>query len=321
MDVNKSLYNYSSQNRWIPVAISTDLALKYYHSQIVTVKIARFYWFSIHIHTNSNTMDKMLTTKCATIAFQYPPTTPCRNQHFSLTKPCDVFNSYIVTNVIRYNLALDDFVQQRRRWRWRLRRQRWQCHRHHNFWILGTMRFTAVLVFRINHMAPHTFLHSIYSRIALLCDVVWFQFVSVWFYEMLRNIICARNVCVPVCVCLCVSWYDFIFLFMGSQNEERKSKQTHSNFSIKLSLGRARAHSYHWISLDDASLFHRFISFNLLSIMVYFLRSLLMGLWIHICCCCYCWILWHKELMKKYQELNQSYVTTSRLTRMCNVTM
>lgn len=227
MDVNKSLYNYSSQNRWIPVAISTDLALKYYHSQIVTVKIARFYWFSIHIHTNSNTMDKMLTTKCATIAFQYPPTTPCRNQHFSLTKPCDVFNSYIVTNVIRYNLALDDFVQQRRRWRWRLRRQRWQCHRHHNFWILGTMRFTAVLVFRINHMAPHTFLHSIYSRIALLCDVVWcgfssFQFDFMRCWEILFVLeMCA---CLYACVCASVDMISSFCLWVPKTKRERASK-------------------------------------------------------------------------------------------------
>lgn len=116
MAVNISLYNYSSQNRWIPVAIFTDLPLKYYHSDSYSKNRSTLLVF--HSHSHKHTMDKMLTTKCATIAFQYTHTPPtlCTNQHFSLAKPCDVFNSYIVTNVIRYNLALD-FVQ----WCW----QRW----------------------------------------------------------------------------------------------------------------------------------------------------------------------------------------------------
>lgn len=116
------------------------------------------------------------------------------------------------------------------------------------------MRFTAVLVFRINHMAPHTFLHPIYSGIALLCGVACFGsvwLISTWFYELLWiwfpcemcvSLSLSLSVRVRVLVlcdmipCFCL-WF---FIWIQISHRLKKSG-IHSNFPIKLSVRRARA--------------------------------------------------------------------------------
>lgn len=113
----------------------------------------------------------------------------------------------------------------------------------------------------------------------LLCCVMWCG-LALWDAEDI--------ILLEMCVCLCASWYDFIFLFMvfrtnfNDWKEERASEGNPFKLFNKIVAWRG-AHSSHWISLDDASLFYKFISFNLLSIVDYFLRSLFVGLWIHLC--------------------------------------
>lgn len=120
------------------------------------------------------------------------------------------------------------------------------------------MRFTAVLVFRINHMAPHTFLHPIYSGIALLCGVARFgsvrfgsfqlDFMSCCEYDFHAKCACSNlSLSVRVCVCLCcVIWfhvfvYGFSYEFKSHTDWKRLTDRIHSNFAIKLLVRRARA--------------------------------------------------------------------------------
>lgn len=210
----------------------------------------------------------MLIRNVLAIAFQYTYIYVHTNQHFALkTAMNPTHTQYLIHIYTRHLVQWDDGNG-----------ARWHQQQHYIifffrygiqcglqlFWYFGSITWHT-------HTHAHTFLHTNYSEgnALLWCDLVRFCVEYSAYYirpECACVCVCARELCTYV---VCVIWFHRFCLwsFTQFQTYTHIEFNTHTkpiqNLSIKLSLRHA---SPHWISLDDASLFPKFIWFNLRSI-------------------------------------------------------
>lgn len=150
----------------------------------------------------------------------------------------------------------------------------------------------------------------------LRCCVMWCGLI-LW---DAANII-FPELCVPVCVCVWVlGWYDFIFLFIGfrtnsmiEREESERERDPFKLFNKIVAKKGGRAHAFvllnfirwriiipqiHFVQFTfNHGLLSSFFVDGLLNLYANGMNTACLELYCR-CCCCYCWILWHKEFME-----------------------